>query len=380
MVESSLLLVLQVCMSIDTSTTFIMHASVAVQAPLPSLGMALLMTTTRRGRARHWSTYDHDWYGHAEWLIDDLKRGLEDLRQQFHAEVDSHHHSMEFFRNLTQEHEDLQANHRWLREAHDQLQEAHDRTLALLEDRGKDLEGVMARLTRLEDTAQHGHVVSSASSAPPTCGVAPGPPPLHIPDRRSIHIAPQQWCYAMQSMPHALEDQVLVQGCRHSRKLFCMPYDDSSGVDDDTYVSAADVSIDKDKLWDQCRSVSTCFEFDCQRLWRALRARPQVFMKFHNPKSSGYFVVLGCRVCGKHTPQMMPQWETGLPKYDEAVKCAFREILSYCLTWDGDELTLDVSYCTHAKHNPGPGMLRTRRAAELFPLPQLTDGQNLQSL
>ena len=140
---------------------------------------------------------------------------------------------------------------------------------------------------------------------------------------------------------------------------------------DGTYVSAADAEnagFDNDKLWNMCSGLSDCFDFDNHKLYDEMRGRPLLFMKFHNPggKSQGWNCHFGCRGCGRHTPEMQPQWATaaGLDKKSEKVKCAVREIISCILTDDEDELVLEAVPCTRMALYIEP--LSTRRPHQLL--------------
>ena len=158
--------------------------------------------------------------------------------------------------------------------------------------------------------------------------------------------------------------------CRHSKSFFVLESGPAFGHD---YVSAADADTDADELWNQCCGLGSCFDLDFNQLYGCLMSRPDLYMKFHNPKKSqAYSVVFGCRACRRHTSEFQPQYEksTAHAKDSEQVKCAFREIISCILTDDNDELVILADPCTHRA--PVCVAIPTRRPREVFPLLAIT--------
>lgn len=325
-----------------------------------------LFRETMSGQTTHWEENAAHWYDHVQWCVDDLHQRLDGAAQG------------EALRTLEEQHLELQHNHQWLQEAHVQLlqshqalEQAHTHLQQQFEDRNKDLDGILARLVSLDDAQQTYSgparslpVGSSSSSAPPAFATAGRQPTV----ADHTQIPPDTWMTRGLAF-EALQEQELTLECRHSKRFFMLDSQSRGVGEGDLYVSAADAGSEVDKLWSQCTALGTCFDFNSHVLYDALVSRPHLFMKFHNPKagSNGYFAVFGCRACGKHTPEMQPQWggSTAQPKNSEKVKCAFREVISCILTEDFDELTLVADPCTHREVSCDA--IPTRSSREVFP-------------
>ena len=100
----------------------------------------------------------------------------------------------------------------------------------------------------------------------------------------------------------------------------------------------------KDTLRSMCSSLESSFDVDGTVLYNHLTATPSIHLGVRNPKTDNYYVMFVCSVCGRHTEEFQPQFMgilhgVALPKNDERVKHAYREIISTCLTYDLDDVT-----------------------------------------
>ena len=118
----------------------------------------ILFQQTMANRPKHWIQNNGDWYGHAEWCIDNC-----------HNQVDT----------LQQEHAALQQAHARLQRAHDRLQEdhlvlwqAHERLEDQFADRNKDWHALEARLKKLAEVAPDLHVLAELAVLGPLLGPA----------------------------------------------------------------------------------------------------------------------------------------------------------------------------------------------------------------
>ena len=323
-------------------------------------------------------------FEHCEWCIDDLRGGVDSLSERLHPlprAVDAQDEALRTLladhEQLLQSHQTLQQEHQQLQQSHQALQQDHTRLEQQVLERHKDWDGVMARLVSLEDERDnvqqqrsqtyHGTGMAGASSsasvhdhmALPT----PGLPPT-VADGPS-RIPPDKWTVRC-GLALQVDGQPLA-ACLHSWRASVLG--NGPGLFLRGFVSAADTETDADKLWNQCQGLSASFDFDSHELYEILRYRPGIFMQYHNPAtgSSGYDVVFGCDQCGRHTPDMQPQYGkcNPLPKDSEEAKCVFREIISCILTTDDEEFVLKAMPCT--RRAPYAVPIPTRSPREVFP-------------
>ena len=360
---------------------------------------------TAGGRPEHWlrATAQGRWYDHAEWCIDDLAACA---RQQARR-IDSLEQSRQDLQRVQQEQAEewcvlAQLHAQQLgqeQQARQQLTIDLKQARQQLADALQMCEGLNTHMTRLESDLSSAGAVPAAltyysGSAPGAAGAAAGtapactsssshapaapaapakaPPPAPAPPQHMHMIDPKHWVLPKAlnplHVPHAQP------GCRHNSRLFIR---NSSLAARSWMGSAVDVKrwnagTGKDTLWSFCSSLGSSFDVDDTVLYNYLTATPSIHLGVHNPKADNYNVMFACSVCGRHTEEFKPRFMAilhgvALPKNDERVKHAFREIISTCLTYDLDDVTwtYDAPATLSRWHATSSGPIRTRPKEQL---------------